>query len=74
MDELDRVDKDLEMLTNAALDEISRKANQKEVKATGRCLYCEEPLDTPGKRWCGAECRDRWEKENKRFSRIASSR
>ena len=74
MDELDKTSRDLETLTNAALDEISRKANQKEVNATGKCLYCEEPLNIPGQRWCNAECRDRWEKENKRFSRIAGAR
>lgn len=27
---------------------------------TGRCLYCDEPVDAPH-RWCCAECRDGWE-------------
>jgi hypothetical protein len=33
-------------------------------KATGACLWCAEPLP-PGTRWCGAECRDGWERETK---------
>lgn len=28
--------------------------------ATGKCLYCQEPLRPPA-RWCGAECRDGWQ-------------
>jgi hypothetical protein len=31
--------------------------------ATGQCLSCEEPLP-PGMRWCGAECRDDWQRDN----------
>lgn len=32
--------------------------------ATGRCLYCEEPLPK-GQRWCDAEHRDQWLREQK---------
>lgn len=33
--------------------------------ATGRCLYCDD--DVPeGHRWCSANHRDLWEKENRR--------
>lgn len=41
------------------------KADKKEAEETGFCLYCGEPL-TKGRRWCDAECRDSWEKEQKR--------
>lgn len=39
--------------------------NQPKAEATGCCLYCEEPLPE-GRRWCNAECRDEWEKEQRR--------
>lgn len=29
---------------------------------TGHCLYCEAPQPA-GHRWCNAECRDGWERE-----------
>ena len=29
---------------------------------TGYCWFCESPLEAP-KRWCDAECRDNWQKE-----------
>jgi hypothetical protein len=31
----------------------------------GECLYCGEPVPAP-RRWCGPECRDEWETEQKR--------
>lgn len=31
---------------------------------TGLCLNCEVAVDYP-RRWCNADCRDDWEKENK---------
>ncbi|MDR3088105.1 MAG: hypothetical protein LBU45_09210 [Azoarcus sp.] len=30
-------------------------------KATGRCLWCDEPLED-GRRWCDSDCRDDWER------------
>lgn len=30
---------------------------------SGECLSCNTPLDFP-RRWCDAECRDHWQKEN----------
>lgn len=33
--------------------------------ATGACLYCGEPLPS-GVRWCATECRDDWERLDKR--------
>lgn len=32
--------------------------------ATGRCLYCDE-IVADDMRWCGAPCRDGWERENR---------
>lgn len=32
---------------------------------TGKCWTCEEPTGT-ARRWCTVECRDMYEKENKR--------
>ena len=29
--------------------------------ATGECLYCGEAVDG-GRRWCGAACRDLWQR------------
>lgn len=28
---------------------------------TGQCLWCDEPT-TPDRRWCDAECRNQWER------------
>lgn len=33
--------------------------------ATGHCLYCDEPVGD-GHRWCSAEHRDAWQKEQTR--------
>ena len=35
-------------------------------ESTGHCLYCGEEL-SDGRRWCNADCRDEWEKEQKRY-------
>lgn len=32
------------------------------LKATGKCLFCEEPLEA-GHRWCDTHCRDDWQRE-----------
>jgi hypothetical protein len=45
-----------ELARNAALTQRKPEGPQ----ATGRCLYCDEPL-THG-RWCNAQHRDLWEK------------
>lgn len=33
--------------------------------ATGTCLFCDEPT-APGQRWCNADHRDGWQKEQRR--------
>lgn len=35
------------------------------VSATGVCLNCEAPL-TGERRWCDSDCRDGWERQQKR--------
>jgi len=48
-------------------DRIRKKytTHNQEVKATGWCLYCSEPL-SKGLRFCDADCRDDWEQLQKR--------
>jgi hypothetical protein len=43
------------------------KSRKPEIQAVacGECLFCGEPLGD-GMRWCDAECRDLYEKENER--------
>lgn len=51
------------MSEELALREVrSRKPDAAE---TGFCLLCGEEVE-PGRRWCDAEHRDRWELERKR--------
>lgn len=60
MDIVDRAQNELETYERFRANKPS-----KEVKETGFCLYCGEPLPK-GRRWCNADCRDSWEKENRR--------
>ncbi len=39
-----------------------RASIQPPAAATGKCLFCEEPVDAP-RRWCDNDCRDGWERE-----------
>ena len=34
-------------------------------KPTGKCLWCDEPLEGD-RRWCDKDCLDRWERVNGR--------
>ena len=45
------------------LANLSKSRKPEGPKATGFCLFCDEPLDD-GLRWCNAACRNDWEKEN----------
>jgi hypothetical protein len=60
MDIADIADREQEMQLKAALEHSHRDIV--DAVATGACLWCEEPLP-PGVRWCGAECRDDWQRE-----------
>ena len=62
MDEIDLANQELEFL-----ERVQRsKQYKQEAEPTGYCLFCFEPLDDKRKRWCDAECRDAWEKEQKK--------
>ena len=60
MDIVDRAQEELE-----AYEKFRSKRHRKEAEETGYCLFCGEPLPK-GRRWCNADCRDSWEKENRR--------
>lgn len=57
----DRASEHEEMMRNAAI-QSSRKPEGP--KPTGKCLLCEERLPQP-MRWCDADCRTRWHREQK---------
>ena len=60
MDDADRAQRDIEVLSNYFHRALEPVAN-----ATGQCLWCGKQLEK-GMRWCDASCRDAWEKENER--------
>lgn len=51
-------------LHDARIQKLREQADKQTVKSTGRCLYCDEELQD-GRRWCDADCRDIWEKQNR---------
>ncbi len=57
MDQFDRATQ-LEELDR---DEALKYRKPEGPQATGRCLYCAEPVED-GRRWCGVECRNFWER------------
>lgn len=59
-DILDQADKHIEYVLREALSK-SKMPEPSKVH-TGYCWFCESPLEAP-KRWCDAECRDNWQKE-----------
>ena len=59
-DILDQADIQVEYALKTAL---SKKKAERSKTYTGYCRLCEHPVDPP-KRWCDADCRDRWEQEN----------
>jgi len=61
MDIVDTAQQNEEIMHRASMQQSRRETTA--AVATGECLFCEEPLP-PGVRWCGAECRDDWEKDN----------
>lgn len=50
------------------LDGLLRRRRPTAPPACGACLWCEAPLPA-GRRWCDADCRDAWERENARQTR-----
>jgi len=61
MDIADIAQQNEDILHRAHLQQSRRETTT--AVATGRCLFCEEPLP-PGLRGCGSECRDDWERDN----------
>lgn len=59
-DEIDRANDVADVLRSAALRQRKMVPS---VVATGRCLNCHTDIKRD-RRWCNAECRDTWEKEN----------
>ena len=58
MDYIDQAQLEMEQQLESAL---KHRAQTLEVRATGSCLNCGEPLPAQ-QRWCDAVCRDDWEK------------
>ena len=57
-------------LIDAASDLIQARQDQliadtsarpPEAEPAGHCLWCEEELRDPSRRWCDAHCRDDWQ-------------
>jgi hypothetical protein len=46
-------------------EELMRRRPRPLIEATGVCLNCEAPL-AEGRRWCNADCRDDWERQQRR--------
>lgn len=57
MDEADRASEEEERNIAEAL----RTRKPEGPAPTGRCLWCDEPLQY-GARWCDSKCRDEWER------------
>lgn len=51
-----------DLLLQSALHQQLRKSTRIPT-GTGECLNCGVKVDKK-RRWCGADCRDAWEKEN----------
>lgn len=64
MDIVDDAELKQEMILAAEIQRIHEEAN-KPIVGTGECWNCGEPVE-PGRRWCCADCRDQWLKENKK--------
>jgi hypothetical protein len=58
-DDADRAEEIIEQTVVEALA-AARRA-KRDGRATGRCLWCGEKTGQ-GRRWCGPDCRDDWER------------
>lgn len=58
-DDIDIANERIEM-DRAAL--LKQRKPEPSISETGCCLHCDEPVP-PGRRWCDANCRNSWEKE-----------
>jgi hypothetical protein len=55
--------KNAELLVEKKVQEISRNKDQLQYKPVGYCLFCEIAFNNSFQRWCNAECRDDYVKE-----------
>lgn len=62
MDEADKGNEQAEKLLSHYIDKVRRRAAIHETPA-GACLYCDEAC--PGRNFCGPECRDDYEREQR---------
>lgn len=56
---------DAQVITEHLLKVAAYQSRRDEpnIAANGFCHYCFEPIALP-RRWCDANCRDEWEREN----------
>lgn len=64
-DVLDLAQEQTEYLHEKRIKELRTRAGTLEVQPTGYCLSCGETVAT-GRRFCDADCRDDWQKSNRR--------
>ena len=62
MDELDLAAHQEQLATEIAIARARRPAV--ELLATGQCLWCGDELQEAGRRFCGPECRDDFDKRD----------
>ncbi len=62
----DNSDSLIGVLVQAGIDQ-SRRAPQ--LHADGRCHFCDETVE-PGMRFCNADCRDDYDREQAAFKRV----
>ncbi len=60
MDDADRVTERAAFQEKVNL--YKSKRDEPSAEAVGHCLFCEEAINEPGRRWCDADCRDSWER------------
>lgn len=63
-DDIDVAQEQQQRLHDARIQDARARAGQLEVKATGYCLSCGEPL-AAGLRFCDTDCRDDYQKINR---------
>lgn len=61
-DEIDATNDRVLLEAELAIKNI--RAAKPEAEATGECLHCNE-LVPEGRRWCDADCRDAWDKDQR---------
>lgn len=60
MDDIDRATQAADAILADAIDRARTQATDTP-PPSGVCLWCDEPLTDPRRRWCSSMCRDEWE-------------